>query len=96
MSEEISIVLPLSAIAGASTLAPSEIVRALQNSVRMKAEIDAAEKRVENLKKLLALAGRNMTLILDEVNDPFEKAQALRKLSKELQDIAASEAGENK
>lgn len=93
MSEEISIVLPLSAIAGASTLAPSEIVRALQNSVRMKAEIDAAEKRVENLKKLLALAGRNMTLILDEVNDPFEKAQALRKLSKELQDIAASEAG---
>ena len=59
----------------------------------MKAEIDAAEKRVENLKKLLALAGRNMTLILDEVNDPFEKAQALRKLSKELQDIAASEAG---
>ena len=85
---EISIVIPLASLAGAGNISPGEILQTLQNSLHLKKQLETEQNRADNLKKMLHLAGRNMQLILDEVQDPFDKAQALRGLSKELQDIA--------
>ena len=98
---EISIVIPLSVFdsdvgnvgnGGSGTslpLSPKEIVEALRNSAKAKTEIEAAQQKTETLKNLLLTSARNLRLILDEVQDPFDKAQALRQLSKEMQDIAS-------
>ena len=86
---EISVVVPLSAISGAGKLSPDEIVVTLQNSVKFKHEAEVAESKLDSLKKILVTSGRSLQLILDEVTDPYDKAQALRKLAKEMQDIAS-------
>lgn len=85
---DISLVIPLSALAGAPNLSPDEIVTALTKSVEAQEELVHLREQVEKMQKIVAAYGRNLRLILDEVNEPMEKAQALRKLSKDMEDTA--------
>lgn len=87
LGNEISLVIPLSALAGVSNLEPHKIVEVLTKSVERERELEETKSRLEVVSKMLASYGRSLKLIVEEVNDPYEKAQALRKLSKEMQDI---------
>lgn len=86
MRNDISLVIPLSVLAGAPNLTPEEIVTALTNSVAAQEQLAEAQLQIEKLKKVVGSFGRSLNLILEEVNEPMAKAQALRSLSKEMQD----------
>lgn len=85
---EISIIIPLSAIADSTDLSPSQLLTALSTSVETKHQVEQAQNRCNTLISALTAAGRNLQLILDEVSDPFDKAKALRKLAKEILETA--------
>lgn len=89
--DQISVVIPLSAIAGAANFSPSELAATLANSSTIKQQLEQTQNRCNTLTQTLSAAGRNLQLILDEVPDPFDKAKALRQLAKEIIEAAKAE-----
>jgi len=85
---EIQIILPLSAIAGISTdLNAQTIMQNLNDSMQYKQDLNSLIEAYNNLVYTLNGAGRNIDLILDEVDDQYEKARALRKLAAEFKNF---------
>lgn len=86
----ISIVVPLDVLPKGMTLDSETLISALTNyeSATLKAERTQAE--YNSLVSQVKSIGANLELILNEVDDPFEKVRALRNLVTELKEWGSS------
>lgn len=88
---DIQIVVPLSALPEETEMTAEGILRAFSDaeSAREASQALLAERsqliqRYNQLAQRVNAAGRDLERILDEVDDPFHKAQALRAFAAEL------------
>ena len=84
---EITINVPLDALAGAKTLDAAGIQEYLGNAVLLADTAKQAVNQYNSIINQFHSAAKSLQLILDEVDDPFEKAQALRRLAQEMQSL---------
>ena len=83
-SSEIQLIVPLSLLAGVKLLTPEAISEHLQQFGRVASELEERDAQLAALQGVFCSCARSISLILDEVDDPYEKAQALRKLSADM------------
>lgn len=76
---DIQITIPLDVLGDVKNLTPQSIREALMN----RTEIRHLESALNTSNQIVNQFGRNLHRILDEVDDPFEKAKALRRLGDE-------------
>jgi hypothetical protein len=89
-SNEIQLVVPLSALPQDTELTPESVMRTLSDSVNARAEAQQHKDSYNALIQTIQSAGNSLTLILDEVDNEFEKVKALRKFAAELKDLGGS------
>jgi len=63
---------------------------ALMDTTASRAEADYWKEKYDNLVHMMKNAGKGLELILDEVEEPFERVKALRSFAKELKELGAS------
>lgn len=78
---DIQILIPLSALPEGTTLTAEGINEALGGIVDSRAEIDQMKARYNELADAVKSSGKNLNLILDDINDSFERAKALRRFA---------------
>lgn len=81
---DIQVIIPLSALPEGTTLTAEGINEALGGIVDSRAEADHYKEKYNELVATAKAAGKSLELILDEVNDSFERAKALRGFVAEL------------
>ena len=85
---EIQIIVPLSVFNGAENLTPETILERLHNVLVLKDRLAQSEERYVKLVKAMISYGNSIQLILNEIDNPFDKAVALRKLAAEMKEVA--------
>jgi hypothetical protein len=84
---EVQILLPLSIFDGAKDLKPETLVTTLQDAVFLRNNLLRFETRVAELQQQIHSYGASLELILEEVDNPLEKAKALRKLAADMKGV---------
>jgi len=84
---EIQIILPLSMFEGVHDFTPQSIVEHLQASTELLDDYVQLTNSYNSLVRTMNSTGKSLELILDEVDDSYEKAKALRKLASELKEM---------
>ncbi len=83
---ELSLVVPLSLLP--ADVEPSEVLATLQDSAELRAMMEQMKGTYNSLIVLFRSQAANLKLILDEVDDEFEKVKALRGLASKMRDAA--------
>lgn len=92
MMSELQIVIPLSLLAGAQDLSTEGIIAYLEDTRAAREAMQHYKDQYNALAERVRSAGNSLTLILDEVNDDFERAKALRNFAQEMKQEQPLEA----
>jgi len=85
---DIQIIIPLSVLGTASSLTPEEISRTLNNATAYQQAAERYRELVNVMVVQFQSAARDLLRILDEVDDPWHRVQALRQLAADMQEAA--------
>lgn len=87
---ELSILVPLQALPADTTLTSESILSTLTDSLAARSQVEHLEQKCDHLLNMFRNAGSSLALILDEVEDEYEKLKALRKFAVELKEAGAA------
>lgn len=82
----IAIVVPLEALPSDVQLSPRDIINTLKDGEKHRREAEQLKGQYNTLVSQMRAAGNSLQLILDEVDDPWHKANALRNFATELKE----------
>lgn len=80
----IQIIIPLDILPEGTALTAESVLAVITESEKHRETAEQYKQMYNMLAQQMASAGKSLALILDEVDDQFEKAQALRGFAQEL------------